>query len=69
MAKCVQVVGQGVPVRMSDADAFQVVVRNHDGQYCPKSRWRLHETKLVAKLVHGNITETRTLARHDQHAR
>jgi hypothetical protein len=36
MAKCFRVVGQGVPVRMSDEDAFQVVVRDHDGEYCSK---------------------------------
>jgi hypothetical protein len=40
MAKCFQLVGQGTPVRMSDADAFQIVNRESDGQYCPKSVWR-----------------------------
>lgn len=40
MAKCFQLVGQGVPVRMSDDDAFQIVEREFDGQYCPKSVWK-----------------------------
>jgi hypothetical protein len=40
MAKCVQVVGQGVPSRLSDDDAFQIVERDHDGQYCSKAIWR-----------------------------
>jgi hypothetical protein len=38
--KCIQVVGQGVPVRLSDADAYQIVVRDHDGDYCPKHVWK-----------------------------
>lgn len=69
MAKCIQVVGQGIPVRMSDEDAFQVVVRDHDGEYCPKSVWRSTEAKLIARLVGDKISATRTLARHDQHGR
>ena len=40
MAKCFQLVGHGTPVRMSDDDAFQVVVRDNDGQYCPKHVWK-----------------------------
>ena len=36
MAKCFRVVGQGIPIRMSDYDAHQVVVRDGDGEYCPK---------------------------------
>ena len=74
MAKCLQVVGQGVPVRMSDDDAFQVVEREHDGQYCPKKLWRefyiphdgFPQKSRFAKLVPGSnagagrttITET-----------
>jgi len=78
MAKCIQLVGQGVPVRMSDEDAFQVVERDHDGQYCPKRVWkeeRASEYRVkegdncLAKLVGDRITATRTLARSDQHAR
>jgi hypothetical protein len=70
MAKCFQLVGQGVPVRMSDADAFQVVVRDHDGQYCPKSVWKrerasAYRTKqgdnCIAKLVGDKISDTDTL--------
>jgi hypothetical protein len=38
--KCIQLVGQGVPVRVSDEEAFQIVVRDGDGQYCSKSFWR-----------------------------
>jgi hypothetical protein len=40
--KCVQIVGQGVSCRMSDDDAFQIVDRDHDGQYCPKTLWKNH---------------------------
>lgn len=38
--KCVRVVGQGIPVRMSNEDAFQIVDRDRDGEYCPKDFWR-----------------------------
>lgn len=40
MAKCIRVVGQGVPVRMSDEKAFQWVIRDGDGEYCSKSFWK-----------------------------
>jgi hypothetical protein len=40
MAKCVQFVGQGVPVRCTDDEAFQIVERDLDGQYCSKGFWR-----------------------------
>lgn len=84
MAKCFRVVGQGVPVRMSDNDAFQVVVRDHDGEYCPKSVWKRErasdyrlENGVVSKpednglrrLVGHNITSCATLARNLQHSR
>lgn len=80
MAKCFQVVGQGVPVRMSDDDAFQVVVRDSDGQYCSKAHWREWHQRLAdatksefnplrAKLVGNKITKTDTLARNLQHSR
>ena len=80
MAKCIQVVGQGIPVRMSDTDAFQVVVRDGDGQYCPKSMWRnwyddpvdvggTIQPGRIAKLVGDKITEARTLQRNLQHKR
>jgi hypothetical protein len=29
--KCIRIVGQGVPIRAPDADAFQIIVRDHDG--------------------------------------
>ena len=38
--KCIQIVGQGVPVRLTDADAHQIVVLDHDGEYCPKHVWK-----------------------------
>lgn len=38
--KCIQLVGQGVPVRLSDKDARQIVVLDHDGAYCPKHIWK-----------------------------
>lgn len=76
MAKCFQVVGQGVPVRMSDDDAHQVVVRDHDGEYCPKHVWKAErdsayrverKDNCLRRLVGRQITPTGTLARHDQH--
>ena len=76
MAKCFQVVGQGVPVRMSDDDAFQVVERDHDGQYCSKRLFKDWPTVIgtsgvptIARLVNNKITETRTLSRQLQHAK
>ena len=78
MAKCFQVVGQGIPVRMSDEDAFQVVDRDHDGQYCPKSLWKKERAteyrvnrgdNCLRKLVDNKISEAATLQRHDQHRR
>lgn len=38
--KCFQVVGQGIPVRMSEADAKRVVEIDKDGEYCPKRLWK-----------------------------
>lgn len=38
--KCIRIVGQGVPIRVPDADAFQIIVRDLDGEYCPKKFWR-----------------------------
>lgn len=40
MAKCVQVVGQGIPIRVSDDFAIQLVRRDLDASYCPKRVWR-----------------------------
>jgi hypothetical protein len=40
MAKCIRIVGQGVPIRTTDDEAFQIVERNKDGEYCSKSFWR-----------------------------
>lgn len=78
MAKCFQVVGQGIPVRMSDDDAFQVVVRDGDGQYCSKTMWRARRASAyctergdncLAQLRGTTITSVHSLARHDQHSR
>jgi hypothetical protein len=81
MAKCIQVVGQGIPVRMSDDDAFQVVERDHDGQYCSKNVWRDWYAEAgdlgLRKLAFGDnpgdgrtkLVETKTLQRQDQHKR
>jgi len=38
--KCVKIVGQGIPARLSNEDAFQIVERDRDGEYCPKHEWR-----------------------------
>jgi hypothetical protein len=78
MAKCFQVVGQGIPVRMSDADAFQVVDRDKDGQYCPKHVWKERRDgayskenglTCLAKLVGTRIMNVDTLQRNLQHRR
>lgn len=74
MAKCIRVVGQGVPVRMSDDDAFQVVVRDGDGEYCSKRFFKDWKRPAegdtgIRKLVGNKISETRTLARNLQHSR
>jgi hypothetical protein len=72
MAKCVRVVGQGVPVRMSDEDAFQVVERDHDGEYCSKNVWcklSLPEPGRIVRLSGNKIVEAKTLARQDQVSR
>lgn len=71
MAKCFQLVGQGIPVRMSNADAFQIVDRDKDGQYCPKSVWKKRRASdycvenndnCLGKLMpNGRIVATETL--------
>lgn len=38
--KCIRVVGQGVPVRLPDAEAHKVVALEGDGDYCSKSFWK-----------------------------
>lgn len=43
--KCVQIVGQGVPVRLSNDDAHRVVAVEHDGQYCPKSVFKKYRAE------------------------
>lgn len=37
--KCVRLVGQGCPTRVPDAEAA-AIVREFDGEYCPKSFYR-----------------------------
>lgn len=37
--KCVRIVGQGVPVRMPDEKAEQIIAEG-DGQYCSKQFWK-----------------------------
>lgn len=78
MAKCFQVVGQGIPVRMSDADAFQIVDREYDGQYCPKHVWKEHRasaynvergSNCLHKLSGKNIVKAETLHFNVQHKR
>jgi hypothetical protein len=77
MAKCLRVVGQGRLVRMSDEDAHEVVVRDNDGEYCPKSEWKKERTDAddrVAELRTGPkgrrvIADAETLQTHRQHKR
>ena len=74
MAKFFRVVGGGIPVRMSDVDAYQVVARDRDGGYCPKSVWkeeRASEYRVSRKdnclrKLHGEVA---SLQRHGQHKR
>lgn len=73
MAKCFRVVGQGVPLRTSDEDAFQVVERDHDGEYCSKAFFKewyqpavegAKYTPFIAKLQpDGRFHPVKTLAR------
>ena len=54
--KCVQLVGQGVPVRVSDEDAYQLVVIDKDAEYCPKWIWKQHydrreEPRKISQLL------------------
>jgi hypothetical protein len=37
--KCVCQIGQGVPVRMTDAEAAELVAEG-DGEYCSKGFWK-----------------------------
>lgn len=37
--KCVRIVGQGIPMRMTDVDAA-MLVSDGDGEYCTKSFWK-----------------------------
>jgi hypothetical protein len=73
MAKCIRVVGQGMPVRMSDEDAFQIVVRDKGGDYIAKCMWRgltpAPHVPMRAKLVGRKTVEVATLARRLQHPR
>jgi hypothetical protein len=41
-SKCIQIVGQGIPIRVSNADAHQLVAIDKDGQYCPKKVWKAY---------------------------
>lgn len=35
--KCVRIVGQGVPCRLTNEKAHEIVEIDRDGEYCPKS--------------------------------
>jgi hypothetical protein len=50
--KCVQVVGQGIPVRLSNEDARHLVEVDHDGQYCPKSVWKQFHANNPVRPAH-----------------
>jgi hypothetical protein len=54
--KCVQVVGQGIPVRLSDDDAFQIVRRDFDGEYCPKRVFKEYRKSYPSHPAHSRIT-------------
>lgn len=57
--KCVQVVGQGIPHRMRDHDAAQLVAEG-DAEYCSKSVW---------KEFHDNNADEAFRARRASHGR
>lgn len=38
--KTIRLVGQGCPVRVSDAAAKRIVEKDLDGEYCPKSVYK-----------------------------
>lgn len=42
--KCVRLVGQGIPARVPDTEAA-AIVREFDGEYCPKSFYRAFWTR------------------------
>jgi len=75
MAKCIRVVGQPGPVRVSDEDAFQVVERDRAGQYCPKHEFKrpavegANYTPFIAKLEGSKVVPVTTLQRHAQRKR
>jgi hypothetical protein len=63
---------------MSDADALQIVDRDHDGEYCSKFVWRMERDSAyrvergdncLRKLVGTAITPTASLQRNLQHKR
>ena len=82
MAKCIRVI-EGFPVRMSDEDAFQVVVRDGDGEYCSKRFWKAWygpSAEFPDKVVHapdcaklaganGNTITWVDSLHHNQHKR
>lgn len=47
--KCVRIVGQGIPVRLSDEDAH-TLVNMGDGEYCSKGFWKAGP-RLVAEIT------------------
>lgn len=59
MAKCVRIVGQGIPIRMSDDDAFTIVHRDLDGEYCPKSFWKSYIDNNHDERVRGDRSHSR----------
>lgn len=38
--KCLRLVGQGIPIRVPDAEAKQIVEKDFDGEYCSKSFYK-----------------------------
>lgn len=46
--KCVRIVGQGVPIRVSDAEARKIVEREGDGEYCGKQFFKDWWKKVAA---------------------
>jgi len=53
--KCVRIVGQGVPVLLSDDDARRIVEVYHDGEYCKRQFWKDWYDRVGADRYRGRL--------------
>lgn len=65
--KCLRIVGQGLPVRMSDDDAARVIAEG-DGEYCAKHVWKqFHDHNRDPSFMRRQVctfTPTGRIVRH-----